>query len=194
VLAHLRVNLSLLGLTLLVCAVLYPLAVWGAGWVAFPTRAAGSLVSGPDGKPVGSRLIAQEFKGEEWFQPRPSAAGYNAAASSGSNLSANNPKLRERVAETLKSRSEQAGVPADAVTASGSGLDPDVTRKNADGQLDRVVAAWARKTNTDPGRVRGVVAEVLDAATFEPLWGLAGGDRLVNVVEVNAELSRRLGR
>ena len=190
--AHLRANVLLLGLTLVICSVLYPMAVLAVGQGLFPARASGGLVAGPDGKPVGSRLIAQEFKGDDWFQARPSATGYNAAGSGGSNWGANNPKLRERVVEALKARSEKAAVPADAVTASGSGLDPHVTEKNAAGQIDRVVAAWAARTGLEPGRVRDIVVEVLDAAVFEPLAGLAGGGRLVNVLDVNLELRRRL--
>lgn len=189
--AHLRANLLLLGLTFVVCSVLYPLSLLAVGRGLFPTKASGSLVAGPDGKPVGSRLIAQEFKGDEWFQPRPSAASYNAAASGGSNLGANNPKLRERVEETLKTRPEKAGVPADAVTASGSGLDPHITLKNAKGQLDRVVAAWAAKKNIDTAQVRGIAEAVLNEAAFGPMAGLAGGEPLVNVLEVNLELVRR---
>ena len=99
---HLRANLILLGLTALLCSVFYPLAVLAVGRAVFPAQSAGSLVVGPDGSPVGSRLIAQEFKGEEWFHPRPSAVGYNAAASGGSNWGANNPKLRERVEARLR--------------------------------------------------------------------------------------------
>jgi K+-transporting ATPase ATPase C chain len=189
---HLRANLLLLGLTFLVCSVLYPLSVLAVGQGLFPTRASGSIVTGPDGKPVGSRLIAQEFKGDEWFQPRPSAVGYSANASGGSNLGANNPKLRERVEETLKSRSEKTNVPADAVTASGSGLDPHITLKNAKGQLDRVVAAWAAKAKLDPAQVRTTVEVVLNEAAFEPLAGLADCEPLVNVLEVNLEIARRL--
>src|SRR5437588_652896 len=79
--AHVRANLCLLALTLLLCCVLYPLALWGAGRAFFATQAEGSLIDGPNGKSVGSRLIAQAFTGDEWFQPRPSAASYNAAAS-----------------------------------------------------------------------------------------------------------------
>jgi K+-transporting ATPase ATPase C chain len=189
---HLRANLWLLGLTVVVGSVLYPIAVLAVGQGLFPVSASGSLVIGPDGRLVGSRLVAQEFKGDEWFRPRPSAVGYNAGASGGSNLGANNPKLRERVAEELKARAEKKGVPADAVTTSGSGLDPHITRRNANGQLDRVVAAWSARTGTDPSRVRGVVLGVLDAASFAPLAGLAGGEPLVNVFEVNLELGRRL--
>ncbi len=98
---HLRANLWLLVLTLVLCCVLYPLVLWGIGRAAFPDQAAGSLVTGPDGKTVGSRLIAQPFTGDEYFQPRPSAVGYNAAASGASNWGASNPKLRARVARAM---------------------------------------------------------------------------------------------
>jgi K+-transporting ATPase ATPase C chain len=100
-LSHLRANLLLLVLTLLVCAVGYPLVLWAIGQAALPGLAQGSLVLGEDGKPVGSSLIAQEFKGEGYFRPRPSAANYNAAASGASNLAVNNYSLRERVARQL---------------------------------------------------------------------------------------------
>jgi K+-transporting ATPase ATPase C chain len=106
-LAHLRANLLLLVLTVLVCSVLYPLALWGVGQTVFRDKAAGSLI-GKDGNPtaepeaaIGSRLIAQPFSGDEYFQPRPSAAGYNAAASGASNWGASNPLLRDRVARTI---------------------------------------------------------------------------------------------
>ena len=105
--AHLRANLWLLGLTVLLCCVLYPLTLWAVGRVVFPDKSAGSLIDKDglstvdDGKAVGSRLIGQSFNGPEFFQPRPSSPSYDASASGGSNLSANNPKLRARVAQTL---------------------------------------------------------------------------------------------
>jgi K+-transporting ATPase ATPase C chain len=191
-LAHGRANLLLLILTLLIGAVLYPLAVLAVGQGLFPAMASGSLVTGPDGKPAGSRLIAQRFEGGQWLHPRPSAADYNAEASGGSNLSASNPKLRERAEVILKSRPGHGPVPADAVTASGSGLDPHITLRNARGQRERVVAAWVGKSNRDEAEVRAVVDEVLAGAAFRPLAGLAGGEELVNVLEVNLELQRRL--
>jgi K+-transporting ATPase ATPase C chain len=98
--AHLRANLWLLGLTVLVCCVLYPLTLLVIGRGIFPDKAAGSLIF-ENGNPIGSRLIAQPFTSEEYFQPRPSAASYNASASAGSNYGANNPKLRYRVAQAL---------------------------------------------------------------------------------------------
>ncbi len=184
--AHLRANLVLLGLTLVICAVLYPLALLAVGQGLFPGNANGGLRKGPDGEIVGASLIAQEFKGPQWFHPRPSAADYKGDASSGSNLGANNPKLRERVEEALKARGDKGQVPADAVTASGSGLDPHITLRNAQGQTARVVAAWEAKGKTD---VRAAVEGVLKQAAFEPLAGLAGGEALVNVLEVNLELA-----
>src|SRR5690349_17288725 len=102
---HLRANLLLVGLSLAICCVAYPLALWVFGQVAFPTSANGSLLTAknPDGtdRVVGSSLIAQPFAGNEYFWPRPSAASYNAAAAGGSNWGANNPKLRDRVAQQL---------------------------------------------------------------------------------------------
>src|SRR2546425_1124018 len=100
--AHLRANLRLVALTLLLCSVLYPLVLLGVGQLLFRDHADGSLVE-IDGKPVGSRLIAQKFAADRYFWPRPSAADYNAAASGGSNWAANNPKLRSRVARQLGS-------------------------------------------------------------------------------------------
>jgi K+-transporting ATPase ATPase C chain len=99
--AYLRANLWLLGLTVLLCCVLYPLTLWAIGQGVFPDKASGSLLLEEDGAVIGSRLIAQPFTGPEYFQPRPSAASYDASASGGSNYSANNPKLRARVAQTL---------------------------------------------------------------------------------------------
>jgi K+-transporting ATPase c subunit len=100
-LAHVRANLWLLALTVLLCTVAYPLALWGVGQVGFPGQANGSLIRGADGRPIASRLIAHEVKAAVYFQPRPSAASYNAAASGASNLAANNPNLRQRVARSL---------------------------------------------------------------------------------------------
>src|SRR5260370_24525829 len=98
--AHLRANLWLFVLTLGLCCVLYPLVLWLVGLKIFPQQALGSLLI-VKGKPIGSRLIAQSFQGDEYFQPRPSAGGYNASASGGSNLSPSNYLLRDRVARTL---------------------------------------------------------------------------------------------
>src|SRR5271157_4812395 len=91
----------LLGATVIICAVIYPLVVWAIGQTFFPFTANGSMVNGPDGKPVGSLLIAQPFTKDEYFQPRPSAASFDASASSSSALAASNYALRDRVARML---------------------------------------------------------------------------------------------
>jgi K+-transporting ATPase ATPase C chain len=91
----------LLFFSVVICCILYPLVLWAIGQAAFPFQANGSLLMDPDGKPVGSRLIAQPFTKDEYFQPRPSAASYNAAASASSSLAASNYALRDRVARTL---------------------------------------------------------------------------------------------
>jgi K+-transporting ATPase ATPase C chain len=331
--AHVRANLCLLVLTLLLCCVLYPLVLWGVGRTFFAAQADGSLIDNTAGRPVGSRLIAQAFTGDEWFQPRPSAASYNAAASGASNWGASNPLLRDRVArqlgpivkyvggpkkgqsvgpdieawfrerpdraaawakdhptlagawvksddsikayvsrwatehpevtadwvkdnpdkeydaakpedaavqffasygkahpgtwpsivetKTADGKSEKAvkpakegtdiqaaffdswlqehadadleKVPADMVTASGSGLDPHVTLRNALWQLARVVAARSATEADRPG-ARQRAEALLQAASFTPLGGLAGGEPLVNVLEVNLALDRALPR
>jgi potassium-transporting ATPase KdpC subunit len=100
-LRYIAKSLWLLFFSVVICSVLYPLVLWAIGQVAFPFQANGSLLTGPDGKPVGSRLIAQPFTKDEYFQPRPSAASYNAAASASSSLAASNYALRDRVARTL---------------------------------------------------------------------------------------------
>src|SRR5262245_14775166 len=98
---HLRANLWLLLLTLVACSVLYPLVLWTVGQTLFARQAEGSLIVDASGKAIGSRLIAQPFGADEYFQPRPSAASYNASASGASNWGASNPLLRDRVARTL---------------------------------------------------------------------------------------------
>jgi K+-transporting ATPase ATPase C chain len=94
-------SILLLFLLVLACCVIYPLVLWGIGQAVFPFQSNGSILKGPDGKPVGSRLIAQPFTKDEYFQPRPSAASYDAAASTSSSLAASNYGLRDRVARTL---------------------------------------------------------------------------------------------
>jgi K+-transporting ATPase ATPase C chain len=325
-LRHLRANLLLLGLTILICSILYPAVLWAIGQAAFPGNAQGNLIDS-SGKPttseanaVGSLQIAQPFTGDEYFRPRPSAVSYNAAATGGSNMAANNPLLRDRVARilgpvvkyrdgpnkgklvgpdieewfrkdryqgepgivaqwarahrtlaiawmnadalngefvktwrqghatepkpedlaavffesysrehpgtwprvverrTADGKSERrvepvpAGtdiqsiffemwlvdhpnaelepVPADMVTASGSGVDPHITLKNALYQLDRVATAWADRTNRNPDEVRNEIEGMLRQKAAVPLGGLAGVE-LVNVLEVNLALRGR---
>jgi K+-transporting ATPase ATPase C chain len=359
---HLRANLWLLVLTLLACSLLYPLVLWGIGQTVFPDQANGSIITDNTGRPVGSRLIGQPFSKDEYFQPRPSAAGggngYNAAASGASNWGASNYQLRDRVARALgpvvtyksgpnagkkvgpdveawfrekdkQLQAEHKGglvaqwaqaheavvqnqwikadklngayveawqkehpdevaawqkehpdlsepkpedlavpfftsyskahpgtfpsavehptadgktekriepategsdiqatffemwrqdhpdadlelVPADMVMASGSGLDPDITLKNAEWQLEnRVAEAWAKRIKGDPdkapaaqkervtrevgqqtARIKDEIKQMLNERASAPLGGLAGV-KLINVLEINLALRDR---
>jgi K+-transporting ATPase ATPase C chain len=177
--------LTFLALTLLV-GVVYPLVVTAVSQVAFGDRADGSLVR-RDGVVVGSSLLGQSFTGEQWFHPRPSAAGdgYDGASSSASNLGPSNPDLLgaigERVAayRELNGVARDAPVPVDAVTASGSGLDPDISPANARIQAPRV----ARVRGLDLARVLELVAE----HTHDRTLGFMGEPR-VNVLALNLAL------
>jgi potassium-transporting ATPase KdpC subunit len=327
--AHLRANLWLLVLTVTLCSVSYPLVLLGLGQTVFRDKAQGSLLTDAQGNPVGARPIAQPFTGDEFFQPRPSAVAYNAAASGASNWAASNYLLRDRVARQLgpiaqyadgEKKGQRVGpdmeawfqqdrfggkpgivaqwatmhpavaqnwvkadklhaayvaawqqshqaevaqwikddpdtphptpeelavpfftqyaqahpgtfpvavehqaegkpqkaiepvqqgaeiqaaffdmwlqehpganlrqVPADMVMASGSGLDPDITLDNALWQLDRVAAAWAKRTATGEDRVHRQIERLLHDKCYRPLGGLAGVP-LVNVLELNLAL------
>ncbi len=132
--------------TLVVTGLIYPFVMTGVAQVLFPWRANGSLVTDDKGQVVGSDLIAQGFANPAYLQPRPSAAGekgYDAANSSGSNLGPTSKKLQDRIKEDIKRLKEEnpdasSPVPADLVTASGSGLDPDVSPQGALWQVPRI--------------------------------------------------------
>jgi K+-transporting ATPase ATPase C chain len=142
--SHIRANLLLVLLTLLNGCVLYPAVLWGVGQSAFSATADGSLIAGPNGQPVGSRLIAQSFAADEYFQPRPSAAGYNAAAAGASNWGASNPKLRFRVARQLGPMVKYADDLANG-DRRGKPVGPDIERWLA--EKDRL-AEWASANST----------------------------------------------
>jgi K+-transporting ATPase ATPase C chain len=161
----------------------YPLLVTAIAGALFPHKAAGSLVL-KDGKVIGSELLAQSFTSDRYFHPRPSAAGngYDATSSGGSNLAQSNAKLVQRVQSDIdKLSSENPGkpVPIDAVTTSGSGLDPDITPDNAYFQAPRV--AKARKLSDE--QVRLLIAKNTKGRDF----GLLGEPR-VNVLALNLDL------
>lgn len=177
---------ALLTFTVL-CGVLYPLAVTIVGQVAFHDRANGSLVR-RDGTVIGSRLLGQRFDDDRYFQPRPSAAGtdgYDGASSGGSNLGPTNPTLTatvvERAADYRSHNRLPDGtlVPVDAVTASASGLDPDISVANAHLQAARVAAARSLPIDT--------VLQAVDAHTRPPLLGFLG-ERRVDVLGLNLAL------
>lgn len=158
----------------------YPALITGVG-ALLPDAAHGSLVTGADGTVVGSRLIGQSFDGDpRYFQSRPSAAGdgYDAAASGGSNLGPGNPDLAAAVAGR---RADGATAP-DALTASGSGLDPDISPENARSQVDRVAEAR--------GLPREEVAALVEATISGRQLGYLG-EPTVNVLTLNLALDQR---
>lgn len=174
----------------LVLGVLYPLAVFGAGRI-WSSKADGSPVRDGAGAVVGSSLIGQQFEGPEWFHGRPSAAGdgYDAMSSGGSNLAADSDDLLAQVQQRKAAIAAEDGVaesevPADAVTASGSGLDPDISPAYARIQVDRVAAA--RRLPVE--RVRDLVEAHVDGR----ILGFIGQER-VNVLELNLAVAGLAG-
>ena len=171
----------------IVCCGIYPLIVFGIGQAAFHHQANGSLIVDKDGTIHGSKLLGQNFTGEKYFHPRPSAAGngYDAANSSGSNLGPTSQKLNDAIkqrVETYRKENhlkETDAVPADAVTASGSGLDPHISVRNAGLQAPRV----ARARGMDVEKVLALVRSHTDA----PDLGILG-EPGVNVLRLNLAL------
>lgn len=162
----------------------YPAVVTAAGGALFPAQAEGSFVRNAAGEVVGSKLIGQVTTEPGHLWPRPSAAGdgYNAAGSSGSNLGPLNPVLFERVAAdtaAVRAYAPEGAIPPDAVTTSGSGLDPEISPEFAALQVDRIAAA----RGIEPSLVEAVVA----ANTEAPLLGFIGQAR-VNVLMTNLAL------
>ncbi|HQR46963.1 MAG TPA: potassium-transporting ATPase subunit KdpC [Thermoanaerobaculia bacterium] len=168
----------------------YPAAVWGVGRLAFPEEAGGSFLR-RGGSTVGSSLIGQTFSSPKLFHGRPSAAGetgYDATASGGTNLGPTSRKLADAVRNAVKSVSDGEGVtgsvPADAVTSSGSGLDPHVSPDYARLQVPRV----ARQTGVPPADLDALIARRTEGR-FLGVWG----ERRVNVLLLNLDLEKRLG-
>lgn len=192
-LAHLRPTLVLLALATALLGIAFPLAFVGLGQVAFPFQAGGSMVA-VGGKPAGSALIGQNFTSPRYFHSRPSAltgtdpkdpsktvpTPYDASESGASNLGPAAQALHDRVRDAIKAGdSGPAPVPADAVTSSGSGLDPDISPANAERQVARVAAA----RHIPPAQV-----ETLVASQTQGRWlGILGEPRL-NVLALNMAL------
>jgi len=174
-------SLRLTLLTIALCAVLYPATLLASGALFAPESSRGSLVE-RDGRVVGSALVGQTFTRDAYLWGRPSAVGYDASATGGSNLAVSNPALRERVTATLEQLDVERA-PVDLVLASGSGLDPDVTLEGALAQAPRIAAA----RRVDVADVRSTIAEVSRA--------IGPSDaRLVRVLELNLRLDERFGR
>lgn len=186
-LSHLRPALVSMGLFTALLGLAYPLAVTGVAQAAFPAQANGSLVRDAKGTVVGSALIAQAFTKAEYLHPRPSAAGagYDASASSGSNMGPLNEALAKRIktdADALHAENPGVVIPADAVTTSGSGLDPDISPANARFQAPRIAKAR--------GLPVAQVEAVIDRNVQGQLLGFIGQPR-VNVLAVNRALDAR---
>ena len=169
----------------------YPLAVTGIAHAAFPRQAEGSLVRDASGQVIGSALIAQAFARDEYLHPRPSAAGangYDATSSGGSNYGPLNPDLAKRVktdAAALRASTGQQQIPDDAVTTSGSGLDPDISPDYARLQVERI----ARARGAAPDAVRRIIEAHVEA----PALGFLGQPH-VNVLMTNRALDAALAK
>ncbi len=170
-----------------VCCGIYPLAVFGIGQVLFPGNANGSLIVDSKGVVHGSKWLGQPFSADKYFHPRPSAAGngYDPTSSGGSNLGPTSKKLADSIAQNIADYRSQNGlatnapVPADAVTASGSGLDPHISPANADIQAARVAKARGMKIEE--------LRTLINQYTDEPSLGFLG-DAGVNVLHLNLAL------
>jgi potassium-transporting ATPase KdpC subunit len=178
--------LATLVFAVILCGI-YPVVIWGTAQLLFSHQANGSLVESNDLRMIGSELLGQNFTAAKYFHPRPSAAGqgYDAASSGGSNLGPTSQKLvdavKQRVADYRAENAlpEDALVPADAVTASGSGLDPHISVKNAELQAPRV--AKERSLNLDA--VKAEIAKATDGRSLGIL-----GEPGVNVLKLNIAL------
>jgi len=179
--------------TLLLTGVLYPVLITGVAQVLFSTTANGGVVNDDRGRPVGSELIAQAFSHPSYFHPRPSAAGdkgFDATSSGGSNLGPTSKKLRERAtAEVARLERENPSapgpVPAELISASGSGLDPHLSPEAAQWQVPRIASA----RGIAPDRIRNLIESETEGRTF----GFLGEPR-VNVLQLNLALDKQFGR
>jgi potassium-transporting ATPase KdpC subunit len=183
-LTHIRPALVMIVLFTILLGLAYPLAITGVASLVLPHQAGGSLIQRPDGAVQGSELIAQAFTRPGYLHPRGSAAGngYDATSSSPSNLGPMDKKLADRIAgdaDALRKEAPGAPIPADAVTQSGSGLDPDVSPENAARQTPRIAKARGIQASQ--------VQAVIDRFTQHPALGFIGQPH-VNVLAVNRVL------
>lgn len=182
----LRPTVVLLLLVTIVTGLLYPAVITGIAQVALPVQANGSVLSDVHGQPIGSALIAQNFTGPTYFHPRPSAAGkdgYDASSSAATNLAPGSKDLRDAIAKRVSSARAEGmtgDLPADLVTTSASGLDPDLSPEAAFLQAPRV----AKARGLDVAKVKSLIT----AQTETPLLGIIGEPH-VNVLLLNRQLA-----
>jgi len=183
---HIVTSLLYTAITAVLLGIVYPLAITGIARFCFADKASGQLIHNQAGDIIGSKLIGQAFTGPRYFHSRPSAAGagYDAGNSSGSNLGPTSKALSDRVAQSITAEQHGAPVPVDLVTASGSGLDPDISPEAASYQVERIAAT----RDISPDAVRQLVARQLTPRQF----GLLGEPR-VNVLALNLSLDGLTG-
>ncbi|MBU6383995.1 MAG: K(+)-transporting ATPase subunit C [Verrucomicrobia bacterium] len=184
-----KMSVIVLGLFTLLMGIIYPLIIWAVGQILFHDKANGTLVYGANHDVVGSAWIAQNFTSDRYFHPRPSAAKYDGASSTGSNLGPTSQKFIEQLktrvqAYRLKNNWTRA-IPADAVTASGSGLDPHISVENARIQSTRIAAAR--------GLSQDKVEQLIREYTESPAFRIFGEPR-VNVLLINLALDESAPR
>jgi len=185
---NLRTAILMTFVTTVLLGLVYPLVVLGLAQLIFPDKANGQLIKRADGTIIGSRIIGQPFTGPGYFHSRPSAAGvagYDAGASSGSNLGPTSQKLIDRVkgdVEKLKAENPVQPIPIDLVTTSASGLDPHISPAAAEFQIPRI----ARERNISEVQLRELVAAHTEGRQFGFL-----GESTVNVLELNLDLDSR---
>lgn len=171
-------TLRLTFFSIIICGFVYTLAIFGFAHSVNPAGAEGSLVVNAEGKMIGSQLIAQGFHSSRYFHPRPSACDYNAQASGGTNLSPRDPRVMSRAQEIIaqEKSGNDALIPADLVSCSGSGLDPHISEAAALYQAERIAKAR--------GVAKQRIVEMIDAHKHA-LMGKWGGTNLLNVLELN---------
>lgn len=187
--SHIRGAIASTVVLAFVCCGLYPLIVFGISQALFHDKANGSLIVDKDGAVRGSKLLAQGFTAAKYFHPRPSAAGtgYDAANSGGSNLGPTSQKLNDAIKDRVDAYRKENGlneneaVPADAVTASGSGLDPHISERNAELQIPRV----AKARGSSEEKVRELIQRYTDPRDLGVF-----GEPCVNVLQLNLALDQ----
>lgn len=185
---QLKTSFILLFFLTILIGIIYPCFMWGIGELFFHQKTNGTLIHSQDGKVIGSEWIAQNFTSAKYFHPRPSNAGdkgYDASNSSGSNLGPTSQKLMDTLkqrADTYRTENNLTGdVPADAVTASGSGLDPHISVANAQIQAARIAAARTISKET----VDRLIRDFTEERTLSLF-----GEKRINVLRINLELDQ----